>query len=301
MDHHRRELGGVSGRRWSLTSLLVVMSAVGCYQPKIQAGGLKCGPASKPCPDDFTCVADVCQPTNAAGGGGAGGSAGSSGGNSGGSGGAGGSPSCAHAISPLCAATSTSAVCDPVCQTGCGCGLRCTVLDTGLGCVAPVGEKTLGQLCAPTADDCAPGLVCLPETCGNNLGRCRRFCRDATVCPPGAGCATQIPLPDLTPSGQLACDLGYQTCDPYAATGCPDPALHCYVTGPSHTTCDCPNAAGAAREEGDACSAYNDCAVGLACIQAGGPSRCLRLCQSTAECPTCSVLGSIKYCALAAN
>jgi hypothetical protein len=165
--------------------------------------------------------------------------------------------------------------------------------------VAPDGDKILGQVCQPAADDCAPGLVCLPEVCGNNLGRCRRFCRDASVCAPGGGCATQVPLPNLTPSGQRACDLGDQDCDPYAPTGCPDPALHCYVTGPSRTTCDCPSSGGA-KQEGEVCSAYNDCAVGLACIQTGGSSRCLRLCQSTAECPTCSAFGAVKYCALPA-
>jgi hypothetical protein len=302
MDHHRRELGGrsMSGQGASLALLLVLMSGLGCYQPKVQPGGLKCGPASKPCPDDFACVDDVCQPRNVVGGGGAGGSADNTGGISGGTAGAGGSPSCADSIAPLCATTSISAACDPVCQTGCACGLRCTVLAAGLGCVVPAGAKALGQVCQPAADTCAPGLVCLPETCGINLGRCRRFCRDASVCNTGGGCATQVPSPNLTPSGQRACDLGDQECDPRAATGCPDPALHCYVTGPSHTTCDCPSSPGAEKQEGDACSAYNDCAVGLACIQASGPSRCMRLCQSTAECPTCSVFGSVKYCALAA-
>ena len=37
----------------------------------------------------------------------------------------------------------------------------------------------MGELCALGADDCAPGLACLREACGNDLGRCYRFCRDA--------------------------------------------------------------------------------------------------------------------------
>lgn len=295
------QVGGQVGRApqttreiTSLLGLLIAAWWVGCYQPKVVPGHLKCGPVSKPCPDGFVCVDDVCQEGNGglAGNGGAGGARGG--------GGAGGQPSCANPVVPLCASTDTSSACDPVCQTGCACGLRCLVLASGLGCATAVGEKMLGQICQPGTDECGPGLACLSESCGNNLGRCRRMCSDASVCTSRGSCTRPILLPNLAPSGQRACDLGDEQCDPYATTGCPDPALHCYVAGPTYTTCDCP---GAEETEGQACSAYYDCAVGLACIQAGGSSRCMRLCQSTTDCPTCTALGSVnsvKYCALAA-
>jgi hypothetical protein len=277
--------GGAGRRDGSVVGLLVMAACLlGCYQPNVTPGHLKCGPASKPCPDGFTCVNDLCQGAGGAGGG---------------AGGAGGAPACANAVGPLCASTDSSTVCDPVCQTGCACGQRCLVEAAGLGCATGAGQKLQGQVCQPGLDDCAPGLACVQESCGTNLGRCRRMCRDATVCRGGAACTRPVLLANQMPSGQRACDLGDEPCDPYAATGCPDPALHCYVTGPSQTSCDCPS--GAAATEGQPCSAYNDCAVGLACIQTGGASRCMRLCQSITDCLTCTPFGSVKYCALVAD
>lgn len=258
---------------------------LGCYQPHVTPGGLKCALGSKSCPDGFTCVNDLCQALSGAGG-------------NAGSGGAGGAPTCANPVAPLCAPSDLSSVCDPVCQTGCACGQRCLVQAAGLGCATATGQKVQGQVCQPGIEECGPGLVCVQESCGTNLARCRRMCRDATVCAEGAACTHPVLLANQTQSGQRACDLGDEPCDPYAATGCPDPALHCYVTGPSRTSCDC--ASGAELTEGQTCSAYNDCAVGLACIQAGGSSRCMQLCQSITDCLTCTAFGSVKYCALAA-
>ncbi|HEX2658512.1 MAG TPA: hypothetical protein VHU40_09575 [Polyangia bacterium] len=280
---------GGAGRQGTRAFGLLLLAAclIGCYQPHVTPGGLKCGPSSKPCPDGFTCVNDVC-------------AAGSGAGGSPGAGGAGGAPSCANAVAPLCASGADApASCDPVCQTGCPCGQRCLVQAAGLGCATASGQKAQGQVCLPGSDECGPGLACVQESCGANLGRCRRMCRDATVCSDGAACTHPVLMANQMPSGQRACDLGDEPCDPYAATGCPDPALHCYVTGPTRTSCDCPSGVGAT--EGQNCSAYNDCAVGLACIQTGGAeSRCVRLCQSITDCLSCVTLGSIKYCAVAA-
>lgn len=292
-DNRAMEFGRTFGPAGRNVALLIAAWFLGCYQPKVVPGHLKCGPPSKPCPDGFTCVDDLCQAKGDGGlvGGGAGGGAGM--------GGAGGAPSCDNPVGPLCASTDVSSGCDPVCQTGCACGQRCLVLEAGLGCSTASGAKALGRICQPGADECRPGLACLAESCGTNLGRCRRMCRDASVCTGGGSCTRPILLANLTPSGQNACDLGDEKCDPYATSGCPDPSLHCYVTGPSHTSCDCPSTPGSEGTEGQVCSAYNDCAVGLACIQAGGSSRCMRLCQSAADCPTCAAFGSVKYCALA--
>lgn len=267
--------------------LMMAACVLGCYQPHVTAGGLKCGPAAKPCPDGFTCVNDLCQSQDGAGG-------------RSGAGGAGGGPVCANPVGPLCAPGDAPGICDPVCQIGCPCGQRCLVQASGLACATAGGQKVQGQVCQPGTEECGPGLACVQETCGANLGRCRRMCRDATVCQGGAACTRAVLLANQMPSGQHACDLGDEPCDPYAATGCPDPALHCYVTGPNQTSCDCPSPAGPPASEGEACSAYNDCAAGLACIQAGGSSRCMRLCQSITDCVTCTPFGSVRYCALAA-
>jgi hypothetical protein len=272
-------------------------AVVGCFDPKIQSGNLHCAPSDSACPDGFICSAGFCvtkadaatsdlhadaadgsnsdvadaasadKPSDAA--------------------------TCPNPIAALCSTAAGGAgACDPVCQTGCPCGQRCTVSGAGAVCAAQTtsSAKAIGQICVPSTDDCAPGLACLREACGSNLGRCYRFCRDASMCSGGVACATQVNSSNDMALGQLACDLAEQTCDPIAGTGCPDAALSCFVTTAGHTICDCP---GRSHREGESCGGYDDCAQGLACLQ----SVCVRLCRSTSDCSSCTVLGSIHYCA----
>jgi len=255
-----------------------------CYDPKIESGNLHCALPDNACPDGFVCSGGVClsrgdaavadRPATDLGVPDAGG--------------------CANPVVPLCTPTTgtVTGVCDPVCQTGCPCGQRCTVSTTGAVCVAQGGSKGAGQLCAPSSDDCLPGYACLREACGSNLGRCYRFCRDATMCGGGA-CTTTVNASNDMSLGQLACDLAEQTCNPLApgtASGCPDPTLSCFVTTIGHTICDCP---GRGRREGDSCRGYDDCAAGLACVDGS----CVKLCASTADCAGCVALGNVHYCA----
>jgi hypothetical protein len=281
-----------------MTLGMCLAAAVGCFNPKIESGNLHCAPPDNACPDGFICSGGVCvTPADAAvsdlGAGGADGSAsdvvddGASGDKPADA------ATCANPVAALCSPVAgPTGVCDPVCQTGCPCGERCTVSGAGAVCAAQVagGTKTAGVVCTPSTDDCAPGLACLREACGSNLGRCYRFCRDASMCGAGVACATQVNSSNDMALGQLACDLAEQTCDPIAGTGCPDAALSCFVTSAGHTICDCP---GRGRREGDSCRGYDDCAPGLGCVQ----STCVRLCRSTSDCSSCTVLGSIRYCA----
>jgi hypothetical protein len=270
-------------RLLATAALCALTAAAACYNPHVESGRLKCAPTSGQCPDGFTCVGEFCVSNSGTGMGGTGGS------------------SCANPIVPLCTPVQTSDVCDPVCQTGCPCGQRCQLSAGGLKCAAPAGGLTAGMVCTPEADACAPGLTCLQEACGNDLGRCYRFCRDASVCSGTGVCGTPVLLPDRSDSLQRVCDLGGQACDPYAGTGCVDPALRCYVLGPTQRTCDCPS--GVNAPAGASCG-YNDCAAGLACLQigAGGANRCVKLCESAADCPdsTCDPFGdTFGFCALA--
>ena len=58
---------------------------------------------------------------------------------------------------------------------------RCNVVDGKPACV-PLGRSKLGDVCNANADNCAPGLICLLETCGNGLARCYQHCtKDASV------------------------------------------------------------------------------------------------------------------------
>ncbi|HEY4187277.1 MAG TPA: hypothetical protein VGP07_19530 [Polyangia bacterium] len=269
--------------RSACLALLAFVSALGCYGPKIESGQLRCALVTSACPDGFACAGGLCV-SNA------------------GAGGAGGSPMCENAIQPLCA-EQVSSPCDPVCQTGCACGERCEVSPGGLKCASVTSSIALGAVCDPDADACAPGLACLMEACGANLGRCYRLCRDDLndlTCGTTGVCGTPVLLPDGNPSGQRVCDLGSQPCDPYARTGCVDPALNCYVTGPNQATCDCPTTSGPPAKVGDACTTYNGCDVGLACLQfsAGGPRSCVKLCETATDCPgsACLPFGSVSYC-----
>lgn len=261
----------------------------GCYDPKVTPGTLHCAAVPlKQCPDGFTCLNGLCYS-------GEGGKAG--GGGAGGGGGTGGT--CAGAIAPLCPVdTAAPAGCDPVCQRNCPCGQRCAFNGSSAACVAVPGTKKIGEVCHPKADDCVAGAVCQPETCGTGLGRCLRFCREATAprdCGAGVVCGTPVRLADGTNSGLRACNLTEQTpaCDPIANTGCPDPSLACYATGPT-TICECPGTANL----GAKCTFNADCAAGFTCVNAGGASTCHKTCKVAADCggDACMLQGAFGSC-----
>ena len=261
------------GRAMSVACLLLCGGLAACYDPNVPSGFLKCTPSSNACPEGLTCSGGVCVTMMSDGG------------------------MCAKPVQLLCTLTApVGAVCDPVCQSGCGCGLGCSVSTTGaVMCAAPIGAKTLGQVCSPLLDDCQPGYACLKEACGTNLGRCYRYCRegDTTVCGAQSACRTPVELPNGADSKQRVCDLAPQSCDPVAGTGCPDPALKCYAANTTSAVCDCP---AKSLTEGADCSAYNECATGLACLTVGSKTRCVRLCRSTADCGSCTGSGTIKFC-----
>lgn len=265
--------------------------ATGCYNPKVTPGRLHCAtPPSKLCPDGLTCVAGLCETASSFGGRG-GGSGGAGGGGAGGS-------TCAMPVTSLCETPAGTTGCDPVCQTGCGCGLRCRNLTTtGTACVAPLGRKVIGDICNPESDECSPGQVCLKESCGTNLGRCFRYCREHVTCGPGGVCGTPIQLPGGGASAFKVCNVADQvpTCDAFARTGCLDPAFVCYVAG-QNAKCDCPS--GLNRAEGQNCMLYNDCAPGLTCLKLGGVSQCHRLCRTNTDCggAACTFTGSSGFC-----
>jgi hypothetical protein len=276
----------------------IVLGLSTCFNPHVTPHGLTCAPGSAAgepplCPDGFVCVGGYC---DAIGGNGVGGKGGLSGpgGAAGGAAGSGGA-TCANPITQLCSAKNETP-CDPVCQTGCPCGMRCAVSGATSQCVAPstaTPAKKEADLCDPSGPDtCAPGYVCTPESCGIN--RCYRLCSDITqckseVCQTHPGVNHKVCNLDVFGGGRVCDPLG-----PPGSNGCPSPVMACFVVSSKESWCDCPPAPGT---EGQACVNYKDCGQGLACLS---PGTCFRLSDSAGtQCPTTYMpFGSFFYCAL---
>jgi hypothetical protein len=241
---------------------MVVGVFAGCYRPNITDGGYVCAPVTRACPDGFRCGDDnhcsvnpviVTPPQDSgmetmtmmtdAGGDGS---------------------MCVP--KPLCQdPPAPGDVCSPSCQTGCGCD-RCNVVNGKPTCVSG-GKIKLGEVCTPgKIDNCAPGLFCRTEPCGNGLARCYRHCTGNDQCD-GSACTIMISGDSGAATPYFTCDIPASTCDPVANTGCPDPALNCYLTSANQRLCDCP--AAAAGQNSAPCTFYNDCAPGFVCIALG--------------------------------
>jgi hypothetical protein len=266
----------VSWRR-TIPTLLVATSwlalgaallAEGCFNPKIPSGSFRCGmPPNKLCPDGQTCVTGLCVDSNGA--------------DAGGQGGAGGA--CANAIAPLCSPMGALSVpCDPVCQTGCPCGQRCSLTADAIKCVAQSGMKGSGEPCTPDSNECAPGFACRREACGTNLGRCYRLCSSGSDCGPPSVCGIDLHNVAATNAGLKGCNLGepVPACDPALAAGCSPTELACYLTN-QQITCDCP---GAMPSESP-CIFSTDCAPGLTCASVSGHYLCKPVCKAGTICP----------------
>jgi hypothetical protein len=128
----------------------------------------------------------------------------------------------------------------------------------------PAGTVKLGELCNANADNCAPGLICLLEPCGNGLARCYQHCTKDDQC---NATACTIPIQDSkgNDTSYRTCDVPPRTCNPVDGSGCPSLSFNCYLTSASQTLCDCPGA-GKLGQNNDPCTIYNDCAEGYICI-----------------------------------
>jgi hypothetical protein len=253
---------------------LGALASVSCFKPNIEEGGFLCAADGKmSCPDGLRCGPDNrcyrTPPLVVDGGGDT-------------------APVCTTAaVTPTCAdGPAVGQACNPTCQTGCACG-RCNVVGSKPTCVPP-GTVPLGEVCMlGISDNCAPGLICLQEECGNALGRCYQFCTSNAQCMDATIC--QIPVDDANnkPTGFTTCDVPPHTCDPVSNTGCPNPALNCYLTSLGQTLCDCPSKSG----QNDApCTIYSDCAPMFVCVTGVGgetTAHCHFACAvASPACPT---------------
>lgn len=287
---------GAGPATWALLGVLAATATVtGCYKPNLADGKLLCGPAGA-CPDGYACVNGLCWQggiVSPPDGGGVVDMA---------------PPpdlSCFGAV-PECTVTSTG-VCDPVCQTGCGCQEKCSVSSAGEAACVPVqGQKAVGAGCnvmgyqSPAqTDDCVPGAVCLyPGGKGTTRAYCFALCSSDTACP-NSRCVPRpvSPPPDTVSKAPTAnvCDTPFtQTpCNPFDNTGCVGDLSYCYlappdpVTGDSRTQCEYfPGPGGISNT----CDWSRECFPKFACPRNDdgavrpGAGFCLPVCDSTHPC-----------------
>ncbi len=134
-------------------------------------------------------------------------------------------------------------LCDPVAQTGCSAGWKCTWIQTGAtsgsnGCV-PAGAHTAGQTCTWGAqgattgfDDCAAGLACLGLG-----GTCTHVCNVSTF----AGCGTNEACEAYASAFGASPTYGgcAPQCDPLTQVRLTDGAAACGSADPAAPTLGC--------------------------------------------------------------
>jgi hypothetical protein len=293
-------LSTLRAKGWPLVVLVAAVAQAGCYKPNIKDGGLKCNldaGITKACPEGFKCdlgtttcwrnpdasvekgpdLAEVGEEVPP--------------------------PPCYDAR-PNCT-PSDGGLCDPFCQTGCGCHEKCSVNTVGdLTCNPPRASgfpRGLMQDCMEVlssgtkqqTDNCAPGSVCIDEGC---YPRCFQFCRNDGDCT-NSSCTREV---GGAGSGQKVCDVPFMDgCVPlFQNTGCGN-TMACYISSstPAHTICDCPF-----KDVGSngACTRSRDCIRGLVCVDKGNGQQpvCLQVCrvdlpaiQNGSDCPS-QVIGS---------
>ena len=169
--------------------------------------------------------------------------------------------------------------CDPVANTGCGSGEKCTFIATSqdpfeghTGC-APDGTVALGDPCATDGgtgvDDCLGGTFC-------QGGTCQEVCTvTPDSCPTDYHCShTAGIFDDNIGTCDTMCDLYAQDCDGgetcYMLLGQTDYPRVCSPTVPepdtAHDGCE-PVEKLVPQEQGECCSFINTCNVGLGCTQ----------------------------------
>jgi hypothetical protein len=289
---------------------LLTLGAAGCFNPSIKEGGFACSKEFvHDCPDGFRCVNGLCwkgtpvdapvdlameaKPDGMSSDKPEGGPIDKQ-------------PDVA-CLKPVSGCTPQAGMCDPLCQTGCGCQEKCSVNTAGaLTCNQISGSliRTEGQSCDQVSlgttsqtDDCAPGLVCLDRGCNP---QCSKLCRVDADCP-GSTCSRDYA------TGWKVCDVQASECNPVTALGPPNcglaTAVACYLSATitDRVVCDCPfKDVG----EGQPCTLSRDCLRGMACVDTTGTAnfRCQRVCSLTGAMSGCRgeetcrpVNGSKKY------
>jgi hypothetical protein len=280
---------------------LIVASSLGCYRPNVVDGKLKCnfdaGVGKASCPEGFKCelssmtckrhpnndggldlkidASDMDAPVDGPTDGGMD----------------------VDCFTPRANCTADAGLCDPYCQSGCGCLEKCSVNTAGALTCNPLKSGQVRNNLDPCEiqspgsqnqiDQCSQGLFCLEDSCtmGTGGGRCHQFCRADNECPGG-------PCNRDAGGGFKYCDVAFADCVPLpssANTGCVG-ILACWISTSdvSKTVCDCQFST--ALHENDTCTRSRECFVGLVCApNQTGVKVCSRVCRiggPASDCPT---------------
>ncbi len=166
-------------------------------------------------------------------------------------------------------------VCDPLLDTGCAAGKKCTILDISINECREPGTGTQGSSCAQatTTDGCASSYVCKVVEVGD--ATCRKLCDLSSAspgCPPQNGKATAcMPL-----TGQQA-GMCLIPCDALDQSSCRF-GQACLI-GPNAPYC----AFFGAGAPGTTCNpaSPDSCERGASCLDVGGNKRCYKHCNTT--------------------
>jgi hypothetical protein len=300
----------ISGLASTLALLFAGAAPLACFKPTIVDGGLRCkaDAGARSCPEGFQCdpVLQTCWRSLD---GGRDGHADRSDGMDA----AVDTPDGDAADGPICFESKVgcapqSGVCDPICQTGCGCREKCSVNTAGaLTCNEPLAgdfPRTLMQMCAigseGTAiqtDNCAPGLVCAQDQ--DCFARCFQFCESDNDCT-NASCTREVGSRQGGGVVRKVCDIPFvDTCVPLPSsqnTGCPGTNTACYLSSasPTHTICDCPFGAGGS---GAPCTRTRECVRGLVCADSGnGAPACRQVCRLSMNGQDCLPVPMVGAC-----
>jgi hypothetical protein len=183
--------------------------------------------------------------------------------------------------------TDMAIVCDPLKQSGCGPGLKCTVGAFGPEC-ASSGDKQTAELCGMgTSDDCVAGDLCVSAP-NSSVLMCSQLCNNDNDCKqPAVGPAANVGhcLYSLMNSTYKLCTT---PCDPVKGTGamsgCPT-GLGCIhgstMTITELTTCE---PVGTKVDLGT-CANANECTGGYGCVSVNmAAATCRKVCSGNTDC-----------------
>jgi hypothetical protein len=149
--------------------------------------------------------------------------------------------------------------CNPVTQTCCEEGERCTLVGTETtteGCVTYGGSGVDGDRCLGGDADCSPGTICIVTAHATAV--CASFCADVGDCPT----PTDWVCIALEWAPYSLCTPDEEWCDPVTNTGCPD-GTGCYVFQ-NHTSCETEGL----HTAGERCDQdFEGCVGGTTCVQ----------------------------------